>query len=154
MLSILLGLAIEVLARPQVPGFVAGYEVAKNGNYILEQVPAGENVEKWTRMVTTQRFAGVAQSTDANGFLQLMINGLAEGCPGAKVVYRRPSGRTAQMRLDCPLNPKTGLPETFFAKAMSGASDMHVAQVAFRSVPKAADVAWAEKYLASVSLKP
>lgn len=154
MLPILAMLAMEALARPPVQGFVAGYEVAKNGNYILEQVPSGENVEKWTRMVTTQRFSGVAQTTNANGFLQLMIDGLAEGCPRATVVYRRASGSSAQMRVDCPLNPKTGLPETFFAKAMAGSADMHVAQVAFRSVPKASDVAWAEKYLGTVSLKP
>ncbi|HET6941808.1 MAG TPA: hypothetical protein VFH89_06575 [Sphingomicrobium sp.] len=154
MLLILAAFALEVLARPPLAGFVAGYEVAKNGNYIQEQVPAGETVEKWTRMVTTQRFAGVARETDANGFLQLMIDGLAEGCPGATLVYRRVSGKTAQMRVDCPLNPKTRLPETFFAKALAGSSDMQVAQVAFRSLPKASDVAWAEKYLGSVVLKP
>ena len=154
MLLILAALALEALARPLVPGFVVGHEVAKNGNYIQEQVPAGENFEKWTRMVTTQRFAGVARETDANGFLQLMIDGLAEGCPGVTIVYRRVSGTTAQMRVDCPMNPKTQLPETFFAKALPGSSDMHVAQVAFRSLPKASDVAWAEKYLGSVILKP
>lgn len=154
MLLILAAFALEALARPPVPGFVAGHEAAKNGNYIQEQVPAGENVEKWTRMVTTQRFAGVARETDANGFLQLMINGLSEGCPGATIVYRRVSGKTAQMRVDCPLNPKTKLPETFFAKTLAGSSDMHVAQIAFRSLPKASDIAWAEKYLRSVVLKP
>ena len=105
-------------------------------------------------MVTTQRFAGVAKRTDANGFLQVMIEGLSGACPGARVAYRHPSGRSAQMRVDCPVNPKTGLPETFFAKAMPGSADMHVAQVAFRRVPKADDVAWAERYLAGVMLKP
>jgi hypothetical protein len=154
MLLILAALALEALARPLVPGFVVGHEVAKDGNYIQEQVPAGETVEKWTRMVTTQRFAGVARETEVNGFLQLMIDRLAEGCPGAKIVYRRVTGATAQMRVDCPMNPKTKLPETFFAKALAGSSDMHLAQVALRSLPTASDVAWAEKYLGSVILKP
>jgi hypothetical protein len=154
MLPILAALAIEILARPPVPGFVQGYQAARDGNSILEQVPAGENVDKWTRMVTTQKFAGVAAKTDANGFLQSMIDGLANACPGAKVTYRRAAGKTAQMRVDCPLNPGTGLPETFFAKAMAGPADMHVAQVAFRRVPKPADVTWAEHYLSGVSLKP
>jgi hypothetical protein len=58
------------------------------------------------------------------------------------------------MRVDCPINPSTGKPETFFAKAMPSASDMHVAQVAFRRVPSSADTSWAENYLASVKLKP
>jgi hypothetical protein len=154
MLPIAALMAIELLTRPPVPGFVVGYQVERNGNLIIEQVPSGENVDKWTRMVTTQRFAGVARRTDGNGFLQNMLNGLQRGCPGAKVTYRRPSGKAAQMRVDCPLNPGTGLPETFFAKAIPGASDMHVAQVAFRRVPNARDVAWAERYLAGVTLKP
>ena len=154
MLPILIAFAAETLTRPPVPGFIVGYQVARNGNVIQELVPKGENVEQWTRMVTTQRFAGVAQRTNANGFLQVMIDGLSGACPGARVTYRRPSGRAAQMRVDCPMNPKTGLPETFFAKAIAGATDMHVAQVAFRSVPKQGDVTWAERYLSSVTVKP
>jgi len=154
MLPILILLAAETLTRPPVPGFITGYQVAKNGSSIQEQVPAGENVEQWTRMVTTQRFAGVATRTNADGFLQLMVDQLSGACPGARVPYRHPSGHGAQMRVDCPLNPKTGLPETFFVKALPGASDMHVAQVAFRRVPTTKDVSWAESYLAGVTVKP
>ena len=154
MLIILAALALEALSRPPVPGFVVGYQVARDGNLIIEQVPAGETVERWTRMVTTQRFAGAAHRLSANGLLQNMIDGLSSGCPGATIAYRRSKGSTAQMRVNCPRNPSTGLPETFFARAMVGSSDMHVAQVAFRRSPTAADVAWAEKYLNSVSLKP
>lgn len=154
MIVMLAAIALEALARPPVAGFVVGYEVARDGNSIVEQVPAGETVEKWTRMVTTQRFAGVARRADADGFLQLMLDGLQRACPGATVAYRRPGTKTAQMRVDCPLNPSTGLLETFFAKALPGTSDMHVAQVAFRRVPSAEDVVWAERYLAGVSLKP
>ena len=154
MLPILILFAAEILSRPPVPGFITGYQVTRDGNSIQEQVPKGENVEQWTRMVTTQRFAGVATRTNADGFLQLMIDGLSAACPGARITYRRPQGRAAQMRVDCPLNPKTGLPETFFVKSMPGSADMHVAQVAFRRVPNSADAAWAEHYLAGVTIKP
>lgn len=154
MITILMALALEALAQPPLPGFIVGYQAARDGSMILEQVPVGETVQKWTRMVTTQRFAGVGLRTDANGFLQLMLDGLQRACPGASVAYRRPGVKTAQMRVDCPLNPATGLPETFFAKAAPGAADMHVAQVAFRRVPGKADVAWAENYLAEVRLEP
>lgn len=154
MLLMIAAFAMEALARPPVQGFVVGYQVAKGGNLIIEQVPAGENVEQWTRMVTTQRFAGVAQRVGANGFLQNMLDGLTAACPGARVTYRRPGAKIAQMRVDCPRNPSTGLPETFVAKSNAGASDMHVAQVAFRRVPTAADMAWAEKYLGAVAIKP
>lgn len=146
--------AAETLARPPAPGFEIGYQAARNGNLIVEQVPKGETVEEWSRMITTQRFAGIGSRVDGNGFLQKMLDGLQQGCPGAKVTYRRASGKTAQMRVDCPFNPATGKPEVFFAKAMAGASDMHVAQVAFRRLPSPADVTWAEHYLASVKLNP
>ena len=154
MLVLVAAMVMDTLIRPALPGFVVGYDVARNGNSIVEQIPAGETVEKWTRMITTQRFAGVARRTDGNAFLQLMIDRLQRACPGATVAYRRASGKTAQMRIDCRLNPSTGLPETFMAKAMPGATDMHIAQVAFRRVPSADDIAWADRYLASVSLKP
>jgi len=154
MLALVAALAVESLASPPLPGFVTGYEFAKDGSSIVEQVPNGETVQKWTRMVTTQRFAGVAGRTDANGFLQLMLDGLERACPGATVAYRRVAAGSAQMRVDCPLNPATRLPETFFARAIPGAGDMHVAQVAFRRIPDADEAAWAEKYLAEVQLRP
>ncbi|HET9460271.1 MAG TPA: hypothetical protein VFO51_09865 [Sphingomicrobium sp.] len=153
MIILIVAIAMEALALPPVAGFVVGYEAARDGNSIVEQVPEGETVQRWTRMVTTQRFAGVARRADADGFLQVMLDGLQQACPGATVAYRRPGAKVAQMRVDCPLNPATGLPETFFAKAMPGAVDMHVSQVAFRRAPSASDVAWAERYLAGVSLK-
>ena len=154
MIALIAAMAMETLMRPGLPGFIVGYNVARDGNSIVEQVPVGETVEKWTRMVTTQRFAGAARRTDGNAFLQLMIDGLQAACPGAKIAYRRTSGKTAQMRIDCPMNPVTGLPETFLAKAMPGAADMHIAQVAFRRVPSEGDIAWADRYLAGVKFKP
>ncbi len=154
MLILVVAIAVEALLRPALPSFVVGYSVARDGNSIVEEVPKGETVDKWTRMVTTQRFAGVARRTDSNGFLQSMLDRLQQACPGAKVIYRRPGGKSSQMRVDCPLNPSTGLPETFIAKAIPGAADMHVAQVAFRRVPTAEDVSWADRYLAGVQLKP
>jgi hypothetical protein len=153
-LAILLTAAAEALSAPALPGFVVGFDKAAGGSSIVERVPQGETVHAWTRMVTTQRFAGLAARTDANGFLGLMLGGLQRGCPTAKVAYRRPARSAAQMRVDCPLNLATGKPETFFAKAMPGKPDMHVAQVAFRRVPTPADVKWAEAHLAKVTLNP
>jgi hypothetical protein len=154
MLALVVAIAVDALLRPALPSFAVGYNVARDGNSIVEEVPHGETVEKWTRMVTTQRFAGVARRTDSNGFLQLMLDRLQQACPGAKVIYRRASGKSSQMRVDCPLNPSTRLPETFIAKAMSGAADLHVAQVAFRRAPTDDDVSWAERYLAGVKVRP
>jgi hypothetical protein len=50
----------ERLASPPLSGFIHGYQAANAQQAIREEVPRGETVERWTRMVTTQRFGGLA----------------------------------------------------------------------------------------------
>ena len=141
----------ERLARPALAGFNIGYDAKSNGSAMLEQIPAGETIRRWTRMVTTQRFARLAGKTDARAFLVDLGASVSRACPGAKSSVEM-RGAAAELRADCPLNSATGLPETFFAKAMMGTSDLHVAQVAFRRLPSTADVQWVRNYLAGVAL--
>lgn len=149
--------APERIAQAPLAGFVVGHRLERGGNLIEERVPTGENVNAWTRMVTVQRFADVARQTTATAYLEnIRTNLLPQSCPGARsmasralLVSNRPAAR---LRVDCPRNPATGLPETFLMVAIQGANDLHVAQVAFRRVPSAADIAWAERQLGSVSL--
>ena len=147
----------EWIAQAPLAGFVVGHRLERGGNLIEERIPTGENVNGWTRMVTVQRFAGVARRITAPAYLEnLRTNLLPQDCPGAISSAVRAvavSGhRAARVRADCPRNPATGLPETFLIVAIEGASDLHVAQVAFRRVPSAPDIAWAERQLGSVVL--
>ena len=147
----------EYVAQAPIPGFVVAHRLERGGNLIEERVPQGESARAWTRMVTVQRFAGVARQASSSAYLEnLRTNLLPRGCPGARTSVLRAvtvSGqRAARFRADCPRNPQTGLPETFLIVAIEGASDMHVAQVAFRRVPSAQDIAWAERQLGSVAL--
>lgn len=142
----------ERLAKPALPGFVTGYDAASNGSTMLEQIPAGETVQRWTRMVTTQRFARLAGKTDARRFLVELGGSVSGACPGARIAPVQTRGRVAELRADCPLNRSTGKPETFFARAVMGATDLHVVQVAFRRVPTNGDIQWANTYLAGVAL--
>jgi hypothetical protein len=148
--------AKEHLAAPALPGFVVGYEAANAEQSIREEVPAGETVQKWTRMVTTQWYAGATKRLTPTQFLQNVAAGLAQACPKAmttKPVLATRSGRpSAQFRVDCPLLASTGKPEAFIMLAISGPADLHVKQVAFRRVLSAADVSWAETFLAAVTL--
>jgi len=105
--------ADEQITRPPLAGFVVGNQQSSGGASILEEVPAGETVQKWTRMVTTQRFEGLAERLDAAGFLNMLAKATARSC-----------------------------------------TDLHVFQVAWRSVPSANDVVWGERYLDGVSVKP
>jgi hypothetical protein len=143
----------EWLAQGPLPGFSVGFQQAERGSLIVERVPTGETVQRWTRMVTIQRFAG---EIAIDAWVSAFTSGLGESCPGAR--YNQPAwseieGRRAvEFRGDCPLNPTTGLPETFMIRAVSGGTALHVAQIAFRRVPGDADVAWARRHLDTVTL--
>ena len=150
------GAAGERLVQADLAGFAEAHRVEGTNGMIVEWVPRGESVERWTRMVTHQRFAGAALRLRPQDLLDNMIAGLRTGCPGARtsaVTRFAVSGRpAARFRADCPLNPSTRMPETFTAVAIAGEADMHVAQVAFRRVPSANDDSWAETQLQSVIL--
>jgi hypothetical protein len=146
----------EWSGRPAAPGFVVGFEKANAEQSIVERVPAGESVERWTRMLTSQRFMGRASDPGPRQLLVNIQNLMENACPGgstSEIVTMTISGRpAARMRSDCPLNPQTGLPETFFIIAFAGTDDLFAEQVAFRRVPTAADLAFGTKDLQAVRL--
>ena len=148
----------DQLVSPALPGFVVGFEAANDEQSIREEVPAGESVQEWTRMVTTQRFTGAAARLTPSDFLGVIARNLAAACPGARtspIVTASLSGNpAARFRADCPLLAQTGKPETFFILVASDNDDLHVKQVAFRRDPTAADVQWADGVLTSVTIKP
>jgi len=148
--------AAERIAPQSLPGFVLGYEAGNDEQSIREEVPAGETVQEWTRMVTTQWFAGAAERLTPTEFFEVITRNLMAGCPGAKtsapVTSSRESRAAAQMRADCPRVAQTGKPETFVILAIAGDRDLHVKQVAFRRVPTAADLQWADEVLGAVAV--
>ena len=147
--------AAERLASPGLPGFVVGHEAANDQQSIREEVPAGETVDDWTRMVTTQRFGGAASRLTPTGFLEVITRNLMAACPGAQtsrvLTGTRGGHPSAQIRAFCPLLAQTGKPEAFIMLAIAGDSDLHVKQVAFRRVPSDDDIEWGEALLAAVA---
>lgn len=146
------------LVSSPLPGFMIGFSDGNARGAIIEQVPQDETVDKWTRMVTTQRFSGVAERAKPLDYLGIIARALPQSCPGGRTSAPHEmtvSGRpAAEMRADCPSNPETHLPETFVMLAIAGPRDMHVKQVAFRYVPSPEDMTWAETYLSSVGFCP
>lgn len=145
----------ERLVSPPLANFVLGYSAANEAQSIREEVPRGETVERWTRMVTTQRFAGLAARSTPAAYARTIAEQTPRACPGAKVspvagltVSNRAAAR---LQVDCPRS-EGGLPESFLLLAVAGQSDMHVRQVAYRGAKSAADLAWAERYLAETVL--
>lgn len=148
----------ERLIAAALPGFVVGHEVGDERGAIREEIPRGETVQTWSRMVTTQRFAGVARIKSVTGYVRDSLAGLPSACPGARlspIANLAVSGRpAAQAQVDCPRNPAAGgRPETFILLAIAGPSgDMHVKQVAWRGGTTPQGLAWGRGFLAGVVL--
>lgn len=143
----------ERLVSAPLPELVVGHQVERGGSLIVERIPPGETVQSWTRMVTLQRFAGsVANGLTLQAWAGTFATNLRNSCRGFTIDGPHYSGGRppeVQFRVDCPLNPATGRPETFLLRAFAGQRDLHVLQVAFRHVPTAREVAWARNHLAS-----
>jgi hypothetical protein len=147
--------APERLSAPMPAGFRVGFTATQGGQSIEERVPASESVEAWTRMVTIQRLSGLA-ALGAHRLLDRMGAMWSGSCPGATVSPVEDAvvdGRAvASFSVTCPRNSQTGKPETMFARAFDGASDLHIAQYAFRSIPTAHEAEAATAYLQGVHL--
>lgn len=88
----------ERLVAPALPGFVVGYSAANARQSIREEIPSGETVQAWSRMVTTQRFAGTARAATPEVYARNTMAGIPRACPGARVspvTSRRVSGQAA-----------------------------------------------------------
>lgn len=142
--------AAERLVWPTAQGFVVGYtQQTPNGQVIEEQVPAGETVQAWTRMITR---ITLPAPIDPGTFAQRMGDMWRRSCPGATVGTPATGPKGVDIRVDCPRNPDTGKPETMVQRTIAGDGRLYVLQVAFRSAPSAAEIGWARAQLDRASL--
>ena len=58
----------ERLVSSALPGFVTGYAAANAQQSIKEEIPRSETVQAWTRMVTTQRYGGLARQATVSQY--------------------------------------------------------------------------------------
>ena len=148
--------AAERLTQRAEPGFHVAFARSQGPASIQGQVPGGESVQDWSRMITTQRFAGaIAVGLSPQTMLDRLAALWPSSCPGGGMTpfaLRGGDANAVSARFDCALLSGTGKPETMFFRAVAGATDLHIVQVAFRSVPTPEQVAWARAHLESVSL--
>ena len=62
-----------------------GYHTVTDQQEIREFVLKGENVKKWTELVTVQSFPGLQLNVDPEDYMNEMVRNLKKACPGAKV---------------------------------------------------------------------
>jgi hypothetical protein len=145
----------ERLASPPLPDFITAHSASNASQSIREEIPRGETVQAWTRMITTQRFVGLARTATPAQYAQNVMAAVPQACPGARVSPLSNlsiSGRSAvRFQLDCPRSAG-GRPETFILQAIAGSSDMHVKQVAWRGGTTPARLAWGRQFLAATVL--
>lgn len=122
---------------------------------IREWVPRGESEQRWTRMVTVQQWP-VRPGLAPAAVMERLAASFGPACPGAvaQSVVAAPLGANAgaSVRVDCPRNPETGLPETMWARAVAVGGRIQMVQAATRHVPGPADDRWARGVLAGVTL--
>jgi len=142
----------ERLAMPAVPGFESFTQKAQSGT-IDERVAKGETLDQWTRMIT---LITLYRNLDPKDYAPSFEAGVLRACPGAtarpRTASRIGSHPAIDGRVDCPRNPSTGLPETFLYRVGNDGTQLHMVQVAFRSVPGPADLAWAQARIDSAVL--
>lgn len=80
------GNASERLVSPALPGFVTGHSAANAQQSILEQIPAGESIQAWTRMVTTQRYGGLARRATVAQYVGNVRAAVPQACPGGQAI--------------------------------------------------------------------
>jgi hypothetical protein len=136
----------EWLAMPMPEGFFTAHKQQAQVGTIEERIAKGETVEDWTRMVT---LIALESPLSIQRYAATFDDRLRSGCPGAvstAMAYTDLAGHMAlASRLDCPLNPQTGKPETLFYSVISVNGRLHMLQVAFRHVPSDDEVEWARK---------
>jgi hypothetical protein len=126
----------ENLLAPMPAGFKVGASNRQPRQLLVEYVPAGETVQDWSRMITTQILFGVRKA-DPDALAGNMAGGWTRACPGGdarKVHAGAENGYAVSIWMFlCPQNPATGKPETMWMKVISGADSLYGVQYAYRS---------------------
>lgn len=147
----------EWLANPPLHGFAESRSETKGAMSVREEIPTGETRKNWTKMVTTQRFSGLAKRMKPKEFAQEMLDNMSRICPdgtASAIKSLKVSGRKA-VRLDitCPTG-RDHMNETSMLLAIAGKRDMHVKQFAFRARRTSETLSWGREFLRNVVLCP
>lgn len=136
---------------PQVAAFHIGNQQQAGHAVLVELVPVGETVQRFIKMITLQTTPGAGQMPSAT-YVALFAKHYIASCPGSTAAPV-PMGKGAGIRIDCSRHPKTGRPETVFARALPVGPDMALVQVMTAYMTMPAEAQWARSYLGSVTLR-
>lgn len=137
---------------PPIPNWTVGHSQRVGTNQIVEWVPRGQTVHRYTKMITLNSFVprpGVTPNAVLSNFAQRY----RAACPRTTVVPVRLSSGYSGVRMDCPRNPTTGRPETVFARALSVYPAMAIIQYMTTYVTMPTEAAQAREFLGRVGIR-
>ena len=147
------GLDAENVLTPLPSGFKIGAQGRTATGSMSEYIPQAETVQDWSTMVTVMI---MHIKTAPDQFATGMFENVKGGCPGIqtqKVTEGTENGYAFSLWLaDCPLNPATGKPESFFMKVVAGNDALYNVQYAYRQDMTKALMVPAMTYLKQVKV--
>lgn len=137
-------------------GFVLGWKnTDSRGNDIIELIPKGETLQKWTQMATVN-IANSSAHVSPREHLGIIETGWAAACPNSSSEWVREGLEQARpvayLILACPKNPATGEMEVTYLKGIQGERAFYVVQRAFRHVAGDEDITKAVTWLMKARL--
>lgn len=143
-------LAAAPLLMPAVPDYVLAHSQKNATGAIAEYVPKGQNVNNYSRMITTNLLGGFGR-VPSPALIAEFAKRYVAGCPGAKVMAV-PMGGSAGARIDCTRHPATGKTETVFARAIPAGTDQYLAHITYRYIPMPKETQWARTFLGAMKI--
>lgn len=142
--------AAAPLLMPAVPDYVLAHSQKNATGAIAEYVPRGQNVNNFTRMITTNLLGGFGKVPSPE-LIKQFVGRYVASCPGAKVMAV-PMGGSAGARIDCTRHPNTGKTETVFARAIPAGADQYLAHITYRYIPMPKETLWARDFLGAMKI--
>lgn len=140
------------IVLPPIGNFVPVHNQRVGRQSIVEFVPRGQSVRSYTKMVTLNTFP-VALGTTADATLANFAQRYQAACRGTRVAVINLGAGNRGVRMDCSRNPRTGRPETVFARAVSMKPEMAIVQYMTTYVAMPGEAAYARDFLGRVAVR-
>ena len=141
----------QVDIRPPAD-FVVANTQRQGTTQIVEWVPRGQTARSYDKVITLNTFVAKPGLTPP-AVLSAFAQRYRAACPRATVAPIVLGGGNTGVRIDCPRTPRTGKPETVFARAIAAYPAMAIVQYATTYFTMPAEATHAREFLARVAVR-
>lgn len=137
---------------PPLPGFVPGHSQRLGDQQIVEFVPRGQTVQRYTKLVTLTSFR-TRPGVTGDQLLRAFVQRYGAGCPRAQVRALDLGAGNRGARIDCPRHPKTGRPETNFVRVVPAYPATAIVSYMTTYLAMPSEAAFARDFLGRVAVR-